>query len=514
MENSRTKNSVLNMVASVAIRVMTLVMAFVSRTVFIYVLGAEYLGLNGLFTNILSFLALSELGLGSAIAFLLYKPIADNDVERMKTVMHFYKRCYVVVGFAILLLGCCLMPFLDSMVTLDQNIPENLYIVFFLFVLQSAVSYFFAAYKQTFVNANQKAYLLGKIEVAFTVVNCVVDIIVLLLLRDFLAYLAFKVIVVIIKNLVLSRKIDKLYPFLTEKVNTFLTKEEIRNVFKDMYSVTVFRLGSVLFNSVSNIVTSAIIGTIVVGYYSNYTMIVSQVEVLIMLVFNAVAAGIGNVVATESKEKQFAIYKKIDFITSAMYIICTVCSVQLLNSFIRLWLGHIAEEYVMSQFVVILIAGSMYQNCSCQVLERFRIANGLFKVGRDLQMIGGVINIIMSVVMAKFWGFEGVLISPFICKMLITVTPFVAKVGSKSFGQSMGYMLKEYFAKFLLVCAICITVWFLCNTIHCTTIGNFILELIITILVSVLMFSAFYYKTEEFRGVVNIKKIKLLRKCK
>ena len=509
MANSRTKNSVLNMATSVAIRVSTLILSFVSRTVFIYILGAEYLGLNGLFSNILSFLALSELGLGSAIAFLLYKPIAENDVERMKTVMHFYKRCYVVVGAAILFLGCCLMPFLNSMVTLDKPIPENLYLVFFLFVLQSAVSYFFAAYKQTFVNANQKAYLLGKIEISFTIINCAVDIVVLLLLRDFLAYLTFKIVVVIIKNLVLSRKVDKLYPFLTEKVNTFLTKEEIRSVFKDIYSVTVFRLGSVLFNSVSNIVTSAIIGTIVVGYYSNYTMIVSQVEVLIMLAFNAVAAGIGNVVATETKEKQFAIYKKIDFITSAIYILSTVCLVQLLNSFIKLWLGHMAEDYVMSQFVVILIAASMYQNCSCQVLERFRTANGLFKIGRDMQVIGGVVNIILSVVMAKLWGFEGVLIAPFLSKMFITVTPYVARVGNKSFGKSFGYMIKEYFAKALLVCAMCTTVWFLCINIHCTSILNFIFEIIITIVVSLLMLSAFYYRTEEFKCVINIARTKL-----
>lgn len=179
------------MFASVAIKVLTLILSFVSRTVFIYILGAQYLGLNGLFTNILSFLALSELGLGSAIAFLLYKPIAENNVERMKVVMRFYKKCYIIVGLVILMLGCCLMPFLQHLVNLDQSIPENLYLIFFLFVLQSAVSYFFAAYKQTFVNANQKTYLLGKIEVIYTIVGCLVDIIVLFVLRNFIAYLLF-----------------------------------------------------------------------------------------------------------------------------------------------------------------------------------------------------------------------------------------------------------------------------------------------------------------------------------
>ena len=499
MENSRTRNSVLNMFTSVAIKALTLILSFVSRTVFIYILGAQYLGLNGLFTNILSFLALSELGLGSAIAFLLYKPIAENNVERMKVVMRFYKKCYIIVGLVILMLGCCLMPFLKHLVNLDQSIPENLYLIFFLFVLQSAVSYFFAAYKQTFVNANQKTYLLGKIEVVYTIVGCLVDIIVLFVLRNFIAYLLFKVIVVIAKNITLSHKIDNLYPFLKESTNQSLTKTEVKKVFRDVYSVSVFRLGCVLFNSVSNIVTSAIIGTIVVGYYSNYTMIVTQVEAVMMLAFNAVAASIGNVVATESKPKQFEVYKKIDFVTFGMTAFSSLCLLQLLNSFIKLWIGNVGHEYIMSQFVVVLIVANMYTNCSCQILDRFRNANGLFSIGRDLQVFGGIINIVLSVVLAKKWGFEGVLISPFLCKIFITITPFVVKVGKRSFNQSMFSILWQYFSKMGFVAITSYIIWVLCLNIHCTTIGNFVLEFLITIIVSSVLFVVVYYKTTEFQ---------------
>lgn len=484
MANSRTKNSVLNMATSVAIRVSTLILSFVSRTVFIYILGAEYLGLNGLFTNILSFLALSELGLGSAIAFLLYRPIAENDIERMKTIMHFYKKCYMIVGSVILLFGCCIMPFLRYLVNFDQPIPENLYLVFFLFVLQSAVSYFFAAYKQTFVNANQKTYVLTKIELLFTVVNCLVDIVLLLVFRSFIMYLIGKVIIVIIKNLVLSRKINRLYPFLTEEVNIYLTKVEVHKIFKDIYSVSIFRLGSVLFNSVSNIVTSTVVGTIVVGYYSNYTMIVTQVEAVLMLAFNAVAAGIGNAVAIETKEKQFEIYKKIDTVTSCANIFCTVCLFQLLNSFMKIWLGGIGTEYVLSQFIVILIVSNMYINCSCQVLDRFRTAAGEFKIGRDLQVIGGVANIILSVILAKSWGFEGVLVSPFICKIFITVTPFIILAGKKVLHKSVKYMMMEYLKKILVTIILCLCIWFMNSPFHMEGLLAFAIEIVVTIVLT------------------------------
>lgn len=503
MEDSRTRNSALNIASNVGIRLLTLILSFASRTVFIYTLGAEYLGLNGLFTNILSFLALSELGIGTAISFLLYKPLAVNDIERIKTVMAFYKKCYWVIGSVITLLGVAIMPFLKYLVNLNQPIPENLYLVFFLFVLQSSVSYFFVAYKQTLIEANQKKYKLTKYEIVFSILNCVVDIVVLLIFRNFIAYLVFKLILVVVKNLVFARKIDQLYPYLKEPVTTILTGQEVKSVFKDVYSVAVFRLGSVLFNSVTNIVTSAVVGTIVVGYYSNYTMIVMQVEVVFMMIVSAVSASIGNVVAVENQKRQYEIYKKLNLLTFFFYGIASVCLFQLLNSFINLWLGGIGKEYILNQFVVGLIVANMYANCSCQVLDRFRTASGHFKIGRDLQVIGGVVNLILSVIFAKVWGFEGVLIAPFLCKMFITVTPFVLFVGKKVFMKSYTYMLCEYFFQFFLVSLICSLIWFMCKPFHIGSTLDFIAETIVTLIVSAIVMLTIFRNTYAFKELIS-----------
>ena len=481
------------------IRLLTLILSFASRTVFIYTLGAEYLGLNGLFTNILSFLALSELGIGTAISFLLYKPLAVNDIERIKTVMAFYKKCYWVIGSVITLLGVAIMPFLKYLVNLNQPIPENLYLVFFLFVLQSSVTYFFVAYKQTLIEANQKKYRLTKYEIVFAVLNCVVDIIILLTLRNFIAYLVAKLILVVVKNLVFARKIDQLYPYLKEPVTTALTRLEVKNVFRDVYSVAVFRLGSVLFNSVTNIVTSAVVGTIVVGYYSNYTMIVTQVEVVFMMIVSAVSASVGNVVAVESRERQYEIYKKLNLLSFFIYGIASVCLFQLLNSFVNIWLGNVGKEYVLNQFVVVLIVANMYLNCSCQMLERFRIASGHFKIGRDLQVIGGGVNVFLSVILAKIWGFEGVLISPFICKFFITVTPFVLRVGKSVFGRTYSQMLCEYLSQLMIISCICCFTWYICMDIHMGSIYYFIEEIIITITISLSVLYILFRNTPTFQ---------------
>ena len=498
MENSRTKNSVYNVLSSIGIKVLTIILAFASRTVFIYVLGAVYLGLNGLFTNILSFLALSEMGLGAAISFLLYKPLAVEDTERIKTVMAFYKKCYLVIGCIIIALGCSLMPFLKYLVNLDQPVPENLYLIFFLFVLNSAVSYFFVAYKQTLIEANQKKYKLTGIEVSFTLLNCVVDIIVLVIFKNFIAYLLAKLSLVIIRNLVLAHKIDKLYPYLNEPVATALSRLEIKKIFKDVYSVFVFRLGSVLFNSVTNIVTSIMIGTIVVGYYSNYMMIVSQVEAVFMLVVTSVSAGIGNVVATESKERQYEIYKKLDILAFFIYGTCTICLFQLLNSFVNIWLGHKDGAYVMSQSVVFLICASFYTNCSCQIIDKFRVAGGYFAIGRDLQLVGGALNIILSIILSRRFGFEGVLLSPLICKVFITVVPFVARVGKIAIGRNYKDMLFNYFSKAVLTLMLGAIIWNFCGGIHRSSLANMMLEFILTIAISTVALCFVYKNSQAF----------------
>ena len=282
-----------------------------------------------------------------------------------------------------------------------------------------------------------------------------------------------------------------------------MSKEEVRKIFKDIASVSIFRFGSVLFNSVTNIVTSAVVGTIVVGYYSNYTMIVNQIEILFMLAIGAVGASIGNVVATETREKQYIIYKRLDKVSAFVLITCSVCLIQLLNSFVGIWLGNVGEEYVLNQFVVILIVANMYTNCSCQVLERFRTARGFFSIGRDLRLIGGVINIVWSVILAKTWGFEGVLISPFLCKMFITVTPFMVRVGKRAFDKNCWPMLWEYFSKMLVTAVICLCVWFICKPLHTGSAISFVIESILTLVLTVILLSLFLYKTLSVKKIIQ-----------
>lgn len=503
MENSRTKNSVLTMVTSGIRQILTILLAFGSRTVFIYVLGASYLGLNGLFSNVLSLLALTELGIGGAITYYLYKPIAEDNVERIKTLMQFYRKCYRWVGIAILSFGCLLMPFLNKMVNLDQPIPENLYLIYFLYVLNSSLSYLFWAYKQTLMTASQKQYKIEKINIAFTFISCLTDIVVLLLFRNFIAYLVSKMVVTVAKNVIIAIMIDREFPYLKDNYIVPLAKDEKKKFLKDVTNVSIFKLGSTLFNSTLNIIVSMFIGTSIVGYYSNYYMVIGQVNTIFGLIMLSVTAGIGNVVATESKEKVYQVYKNLDMGVFLVNVFCTICMFQLFNSFVNIWLGRVSHQYVLSQLVVGLICLDFFVNSSCQIIATFKNASGLFSVGRDRQVIAGIVNIPLSIGLIKLFGLPGAFLSPLLCKIFITVCPFMIDLGRMMFEKSWTTMMVDYGRKMLILVVTSAIIWAVCYYLHERTISYFIVETVITVISAIALPLLFIWRTSEVKALRN-----------
>lgn len=507
MKNSRTKNAVLTMLTSGIAQFLTLVLTFVSRTVFISVLGAEYLGLNGLFSNILSILSLSELGIGSAISFYLYKPLADKNVERVKSLIRFYKICYRIVGGVILVIGSCLLPILPKLVNFDVNVPVNLYLVYFLYLLNTAGSYLFFAYKQSLVLANQEQYKIEKINIVFTFINCFTDIVVLLIFRNYIIYLAIKFALVISKNLIIAKKIDKEYPFIKDKSVKPLTAGEIKGFLKDVGNISLFRIGSTLFNATDNIIISMLLGTTIVGYYSNYFMIIAQVTTVLAIIVRAFTAGIGNLIVTESKEIQYDIYKQLNFGVYFIVTIFTTCLFQLLNSFIKIWVGSFETNYVLSQSVVFCLCINFYFDNTTQVMNSFRETSGNFKTGRLLQLLGGILNIILSIVLGKKWGLVGIFVATILSKGLITVSPFLMGVSRNVFGKGRFVLLVDYYKKMIVMLILLAIVWFTCIYLHMNGIIYFIIECIIAIAFPTILLCIIYWKTSELKCLVNRVKV-------
>lgn len=503
MAESRTKKSFFTMATSGIRQVFTVVLAFVSRSVFIHVLGAEYLGLNGLFTNILQFLSLAELGIGAAISFYLYKPLAEKNIERIKTIMQFYKQCYRIVGLSILGLGCLLMPFLSKLVNLDQPIPENIYLIYFLYLCNSAFTYLFFAYRQTLVTANQEQYKIEKINIIYTFVNCIADIVVLILFRNFLVYLIVKIALVVLKNIIIAIKINKEYPYISEPCSAKLTKSEIKSLFNDVFSVSIFKVGCIVINSTTNIVVSAVLGTVIVGYFSNYYMVISQVSVIFNMVVQSFTASVGNVIVKETKERQYQVFKTLNFFAFCIYSVFTVCLFQLLNPFVNLWVGNVDKAYILSQGAVIMICANFFADCASQVINTFRNASGRFKTGRSFTLVGGLINIPFSIFMAKEFGLVGVLFTLPLCKLLVAIIPFFVMIGRDLFGKSAFVMLSDLFVKLTITICCCLITWFSCLSFHQSDIIGFIGETLVSAIVPGVIVFALFYRTREMSELKN-----------
>ena len=273
---SRTKSSFKNIIFTVGGQLSKEVLAFVVRTVFIKTLATEYLGVNGLFTNILSFLSLAEMGVGSALIFSMYKPMADHDEERLKMYMAVYKKVYTFIGIFILAGGASLTPFLDVFMKERPNIP-HLELIYILYLLNTGATYFFA-YKGSIFNADQRAYIVTANTTLFNIVQSVVRIVVLLTTKNFIAYLSLSIIVVYIQNFTIAKKADKAYPFIKEKNVQKLPKEEAKTLSKNIGALLLHKVGAVILNSSDNIIISKFVGVVSVGLFSNYSLIINAVK--------------------------------------------------------------------------------------------------------------------------------------------------------------------------------------------------------------------------------------------
>ena len=201
---SRTKNSIINSSVSIITQVLTVIINFIVKTVFIKVLGSEYLGLNGLFSNIITMLSLADLGIGIAIPYSLYKPLADKDEKKIRILMKYYSKIYNVIGVIVLSIGLALIPFLPLIIKDMPDIP-NISLIYALFVIHSASSYFFV-YKKLLIDSDQKSYITSKIIFTFSTVLSIIQVIILLLTKNYILFLLSSIITVVLQNIYICYK--------------------------------------------------------------------------------------------------------------------------------------------------------------------------------------------------------------------------------------------------------------------------------------------------------------------
>lgn len=442
----RIKNSLKNIYSGIIGQVICLLCSFITRTFFIRILGSTYLGVSGLFGNILTLLSLAELGVGQAIIFSLYKPLAENDNDKIHALMLVYKKIYRLVFWFVLCVGMALVPFLKYIINDFDKYPD-ITIIYMMYVVNSAASYLFV-YKSTLTVAAQKNFIVNKINYAFSLISMLCQLAVLIVFKNFLVYLGVQITATICQNIVIAHKTDKLFPFLKEKKEVYLEKEEKQELKKNVKSLMIYKIGSLALNSTDNIIISAFVGLIKVGIYSNYTLICSSVTSFLTTIFGNLTASIGNLNAVETNEKKAFMFNVINLATFWLYGVCSTCIFCVANSFINVWIG---EEYLLTYRELFVIVLNMYVGGMLFAPFNYRQTMGLFVYGKWRPVISAVINLVVSVILCKRMGLEGVLWGTIIARATTNVwfDPYI--IFKKGMEKSPLPYFADYLTKLLIL---------------------------------------------------------------
>ena len=418
MAESRTGNVIKNSGASLLYKLAHIVFRFVLRTTFIRLLGNEYTGISGLFTDILSVLSLMEMGLDTSMVFALFSPVANNDQRKISALLKFYKKAFNIIGVFILVAGVGCIPFLHHIVKDVPNIKEDIRLIFLMYLLTSASSYFLI-YRTMLLSAKQRSRVITKVQIIVETVETILVVVFLFILKEFFAYLIIHLAATWIKNIYLSHLATKKYPESFQPSDAELTREEKKKLIRDIACLTVYTLSGVVINSTDSIFISAFVGTVEVAIVGNFTLLISSVRTVVQQINNSLKASVGNLAATSTSDKQELVFNRIVFICFWAVCFTATCLFVLLNPFVgTIWLG---QSYELSTQVLIILIINYFIAVMVFPVESFRTANGLFVQGWTRPAIMAVLNIVLDYFMGKRWGIVGIFLATTISRVATQV---------------------------------------------------------------------------------------------
>ena len=399
---TRSEKSTRNALAACIYQVIYLLLTFVIRFVMIKFIGLTAVSLNGLFTEVISMLSLVELGVGSAIVYNLYKPLAEHDTVKLTALMTLFKKAYRTIAIVMFVIGLCLLPRIDLFVSKIDVSMGYLRLVYLLFLIKTASSYLLA-YKISLINADQKAYIVSICNIITKSIFTVIELIVILCFKNFILYLILEIILVFATNITISMIADKRYPFLKE--NATLPKEESRGIFQNIKNIFITTICTRITSSTDNILISTLVGTLQVGIYSQYSMVINGVNTMIRQINNGAVASIGHVMMQDSKEHCHEIMCNLTFLNFMIGSVCGSCLLTMLNPFITIVFG---KQYILDNITLFVICYNFFLATICHCIWNFTNVSGLFAKDKNIGIIGTVFNLIVSIIFGKYCGMVGI----------------------------------------------------------------------------------------------------------
>ncbi len=469
-------------------------------------LNESYVGINGLFTDILNILSLTELGAGTAITYALYKPVADNNIPKQQALMQMFKWFYRITAGCVAAFGILIIPFMDVIMKNRPDV-ENLVFIYVLYLANSVVSYLLV-YKRTLIEAHQLNYIVLLYQTAFLLIQYMCQILVLVIARDFILFLVMHIVCTVTSNICLSAKAGRLFPYLNEKAVEKLPEDEKKDIYKNIKAMLMHKAGAVIVNNTDNLIISSFVGVTSVGIYSNYFLVIGSVRQLLDQVFQGITASVGNLGVTEDNRHVKKIFETAFFTGNWLYGFAAICLYELLEPFIETSFG---KSYLFTSDIVLVLCINFYINGTRKAALTFRDSLGLFFYDRYKAVAEALLNLVISIILVKHYGVLGVFTGTLSSMVLVSVwvEPYIL------YKYHIMQPCSMFFAKYSIYAALTGTVWWLTDIVcrYITGAPVFVLaaRALICIIIPNTIFTVFYHKTEEF-GVIKEKARELIKR--
>lgn len=503
---NRKKNIINGTFFGLILKTIQIVFPFFIRTIFIKYLGAEYLGLDSLFVAIFQVLNLAELGVSSALVFSMYRPIVDDDKEKICQLMNLYRKYYRIIGLIILIVGISIIPFLRELINGDVPETINLYIIYLMNLATTVLSYWLFAYRNSLLVAHQRNDVISIISIVISFFQYGIQAIILILFRNYYMYLIINISSQIVNNMVVAYISKRFFPEYSPKGSISENeKKEINGKIRDLFTS---KIGAVINHSIDSIVISAFLGLEILAIYQNYYYIITAIMAMFTVFFNACTAGIGNSLIVNDENNNRKLLFNINHIVFLSINICCSCLLSVCQPFMKLWLG---EKYMLDFPFVLFFTVYLIAEEAPRTLVVFKDAGGIWRHDRFRPLVTACINLCLNIILTQFIGLYGIIISTIVALLLVAYPWLICNINKRLFLIDIKKYVLRLFLYILVICLSCISAYLISRVITFDSLVlSIILRFIVSGFVSTLFFLTVFYRTDETKYLFE--QIKSIRK--
>lgn len=410
----RLKKSIINLFAAFGGQMVMIILKFVMRRYISLYLGIDFLGVEGVISNLVDLIGIIELGIGGVVGYELYKPIAENNTAEVKALVNLYAFIYRGLGILVLIIGGMMTPFI-TLLSPELVGIANIHLLFLFFVLGNAITYFFT-YLYVLVSAYQETYVYYFNYFAWRIVLRIVQLWIIKATGNYLWYAGAVAIEALVEGIVFVFISKCKYPVLNNRKGFRVEQSVIGRLLHEIKNVAVGRIGQRFIEATDSLIITGISGLTQTGLYGNYVVVVAGLRAVTSEVMYAITASVGNFMVEKGAEDRRSLFFITLFVNSMIVSISSVCLYVLIQPFIIVWLG---EEYLLSTEIVVLFVLSYYIGGIRQHINTFRYANGLFDIEAKKSIVEAGVNVFLSLVLTNIWGMTGCIVGTVLSSIAI-----------------------------------------------------------------------------------------------